>query len=106
MAYASTPGGLASYSSANKTLLKQDLEKALTDAFKATFLFDAGEDGEDIAKSFGKSAAGPLSDIIDEYVQNYIKSQIVQLIPKGTLTTAAGPVMGTASTLTSDILIN
>ena len=104
--YSSTPLGLSSYSGANKTLLKQDIEKALKDAFLATFFYGKGDDGDDIAESFAKTAAGPLSDIIDAYVQNYIKSQMIQLIPKGTLTTAAGPVMGTASTLTSDIIIN
>lgn len=104
--YTSTPLGLSSFSESNKILLKQDLEKALKDAFLATFFYGKGDDGDDIAESFAKTAAEPLSDIIDAYVQNYIKSQIIQLIPKGTLTTAAGPVAGTASTITSDITIN
>ena len=101
----SIPTGLSSFSSANKSILQQNLENVLTEAFKATFLFDAGDDGDDIAKSFGKAAAGPLSDVIDDYVVNYIKSQCIQLIPKGTLMSPTGPISGTASTLTSDIII-
>lgn len=104
--YSSTPLGLSSYSGANKTLLKQDIEKALKDAFSATFFYDKGDDGDDIANAFAKTASGPLSDIIDAYVQNYIKSQMIQIVPKGTLMTVAGLVTGTASTLTSDIIIN
>lgn len=101
----STSDGLTSFSAANKQILKRNLENILTRSFKATFLFGEGEDGQDIADAFGKTAAGPLSDVIDDYIQNYIKSQIIQLTPKSTLTTVAGPVTGTASTLTSDIII-
>lgn len=102
----SVPTGLTSFSSTNKSILKQNLESILTDSFKATFLFDMGEDGQDIANAFGKTAAGPLSDVIDDYVQNYIKSQLILLIPKGTLLSPVGPVTGNASTLTSDIIIS
>lgn len=105
--YTSTPLGLSSFSGANKTLLEQDLKKVLKDAFLATFFYGKGDDGDDIAESFAKTASGPLSDIIDAYVQNAIKSQMIQLVPKGTLVTPmGGPVTGTASTLTSDIIIN
>lgn len=100
------PTGLTSFSVANKSTLKQNLENILIESFKATFLFGASEDGQDIAEAFGRTAAGPLSEAIDDYVQNYIRSQVIQLIPKGTLTTITGPVTGTASTLTSDIMIS
>lgn len=101
------PTGLISFSVANKEILRQNLENILTESFKATFLFGVSEDGEEIAEAFGKTAAGPLSTVIDNYVQNYIRSQAIQLIPKGTLVTPlGGPVTGTASTLTSDIIIS
>ena len=103
--YTSTPLGLSSFSEANKTLLRQDLEKALKDAFLATFFYGKGDDGDDIAESFAKTAAGPLSDIIDTYVQNCIRSQMIQIVPK-TLVAGPVPVTGSMSTLTSDIIIN
>lgn len=102
----SNPAGLSSFSTASKNILKQNLENILIESFKATFLFGEGEDGQDIADAFGKTAAGPLADVIDDYIQNYIKSQVIQLIPKGTLMTPVGPVTGNASTLLSDIVIN
>lgn len=105
----SVPTGLSTFSANNKNILKTNLENILADAFKATFIYDdpdnPSEDSEDIAKSFAKTAAGPLSDIIDDYIQNYIKSQLIQLIPQGKLITPVGPLTGIASTLTSDITI-
>ena len=103
--YNSIPTGLDSFTQANSPLLKQNIENILKEAFKATFLYGAGEDGEDIAKAFAQTAASPLADTIDDYINKAIKSQMIQIVPK-TLMAGTFPVTGQMSTLLSDIIIN
>ncbi len=107
------PMGLDSFSSSNKQSLETNLENILTKAFKETFKYTDEEGnihsdyvlGDRIAENFGKGAAHDLAEVIDDYVKNYIKSQLIQLTPKGTLMAGTNPVTGNASTLLSDIII-
>lgn len=72
--------------SAAKVKLKEELKAALNDAFKeaykATFLYGGGEEGDFIASKFAKkgaeAAAGPIADAILNFVS---QAQIVGANP-------------------------
>lgn len=113
ISFTSVPTGLSSFSTANKKNLETNLENILTNAFRETFNYTSPDGtvhndfvlGDQMAKNFGKGAAPQLASVIDDYVQQCIKSQMITITPK-TLMSPTGPVSGTASTLTSDITIN
>ena len=113
ISFSSVPTGLSSFSAANKKILETNLENILINAYRETFKY-VGPDGtvhddyilgDTMAKNFGKGAAAQLASVIDDYVQQCIKSQMIQIIPK-TLLAGTAPVTGMMSTLTSDIIIN
>lgn len=72
--------------SAAKVKLQLDIQKALNDAFKeaykATFIYGAGDEGEIIATKFAmkgsEKAAGPIADAILSFIQ---QAQIVGINP-------------------------
>ena len=105
--------GLSTYAGPNKQILKQRIENTLKDAatkaLKSTFLYDSGEDGNEIADKFGQAmseAAGNIANAIDGYVRGCIKAQSIQIVPKGTLMSPMGPVTGMLSSIAQDIMIN
>lgn len=71
---------------AAKAKLQQDIQKALNDAFKeaykATFIYGGGDEGDSIAKKFAdkgaQTAAGPIADAILNFVS---QAQIVGVNP-------------------------
>jgi hypothetical protein len=71
---------------AAKAKLQQDIQKALNDAFKeaykATFIYGGGDEGDTIAKKFAdkgaQTAAGPIADAILSFVS---QAQIVGVNP-------------------------
>ncbi len=93
------------FSSSNKKSLELNIKNILKEAYKSTFLYgESGEDGEQMAENFASTASGPLAETIDEYVQKYIKSQMLQITPK-TLVAGPMPVTGSISTATGDVVI-
>ena len=78
---------------AAKAKLLIDVQNALYDGFKKTYLFGAGDDGEEIAMNFAQTAAQPIADAVYNFVT---QAQVV-----GTVTGivaaagAMGPVTGT-----------
>lgn len=71
---------------AAKAKLQQDIQKALNDAFKeaykATFIYGCGDEGDSIATKFAdkgaQTAAGPIADAILNFVS---QAQIVGTNP-------------------------
>lgn len=71
---------------AAKAKLQQDIQKALNDAFKeaykATFIYGTGDEGDSIAKKFAdkgaQTASGPIADAILNFVS---QAQIVGVNP-------------------------
>lgn len=59
---------------AAKTKLQMDLQNALKDGYKATFILGAGDNGEEMATKFAQKAAGPMADAILNFVS---QAQIV-----------------------------
>lgn len=53
---------------AAKAKLQLDLQNALKDAFKATFILGPGDEGENIANRFAQKGAGPMADAILNFV--------------------------------------
>lgn len=60
--------------SAAKAKLQMDIQNALKDGFKATFILGDGNDGDMIATKFAQKASGPMADAILSFVQ---QAQIV-----------------------------
>lgn len=79
---------------AAKAKLLLDVQKALYDGFKKTFILGAGDDGEMIAMNFAKTAAQPMADAIYNFVT---QAQITGTNSMGVVagTCAVGPVTGT-----------
>ena len=83
---------------AAKAKLQQDIQKALNDAFKeaykATFIYGGGDEGDTIAKKFAdkgaQTAAGPIADAILAFIQ---QAQIVGANPV-VQTIIATPMVG------------
>lgn len=96
--------GLSTFSAANKTILEQNIKEALKKGFEATYLFDIGEDGEEIAQQFADVCGPALTTAIDNYIQAAIKSQSIMITPAA-LVSPAGPCTGVMSSMT-DIQIN
>lgn len=71
---------------AAKAKLQQDIQKALNDAFKeaykATFIYGGGDEGDSIATKFAdkgaQTAAGPIADAILNFVS---QAQVVGTNP-------------------------
>ena len=83
---------------AAKAKLQQDIQKALNDAFKeaykATFIYGGGDEGDSIATKFAdkgaQTAAGPIADAILAFIQ---QAQIVGANPV-VQTIIATPMVG------------
>lgn len=60
--------------SAAKAKLQMDIQNALKDGFKATYLLGDGDDGDTMAMKFAQKASGPMADAILSFVQ---QAQIV-----------------------------
>lgn len=95
--------GTDTYSSANSTIFKQNVEAILKEGVQSLFMFGDGEFGDDMANNFAKAISGPLCDAIDDYVANMIKSQNIIITPAA-LVSPVGPVTGSMTT-TTDIQI-
>ena len=84
--------------SAAKAKLQMDIQNALNDAFKeaykATFIYGGGDEGETIATKFAdkgaQTAAGPIADAILSFIQ---QAQIVGVNPL-VQTIVATPTVG------------
>lgn len=78
--------------SAAKTKLEMDVEKALEDAFYASYIFDPGEVGKEKASKFAKKAAKPITEAIYNFIS---QAQIVGTV-NGSVngTCPVGPVTG------------
>jgi hypothetical protein len=79
--------------SAAKSKLQADIQKALYDAYKATFILGAGDEGDNIAKKFAMKGAEPIANAVFDFIS---QAQIVGVI-NGVVTGASpvGPVTGT-----------
>ena len=82
----------------NKTILKNNIESAMTDAFERALLTITDADGESksftarqVAGNFAKICAEALSEAIDDY----IRSAQITITPAG-LSAPNGPVSGVA----------
>lgn len=91
--------GTDAYSTANSTILKQNIEAALKEGIQSLFMFGDGEFSDDMANNFAKAISGPLSKAIDDYVANMIKSQNIIITPAA-LISPVGPVTGAMTTMT------
>lgn len=60
--------------SAAKSKLQIDIQNALKDGFKATYIFGDGDEGDLMATKFAQKASGPIADAILSFVQ---QAQIV-----------------------------
>ena len=59
---------------AAKAKLQLDIMNALEKAYKSTFIYGAGEEGNEIAQKFAQEAAGPMADAILNFIS---QAQIV-----------------------------
>ena len=78
---------------AAKVKLQADIQQALFDAFKETFILGAGEEGENIAMKFAKKGAQPIADAVYNFVTQAQITGTVNGIVTGTC--GVGPVSGT-----------
>jgi len=85
--------------SAAKLTFQQDIQKALYDAFKATFSLGAGEMGDEIAMKFAEKGAPEITDAIYKFL---LQASITGTLP-GTIvgTCAVGPVTGTSTAIST-----
>ena len=91
--------GASLFSEQNKKILETNIENALKEGFKSTFLFGDSEYAEDVANNFAKTAAPSISNAIDDYIKNMILSQNILITPTA-LISPVGPVSGAMSTMT------
>ena len=96
--------GLSAFSAANKTIFEQNVKEALKKGFEATFMFDVGDDGKEMAQMFADVCGPALTNAIDSYIQAAIKSQMIMITPV-TLMSPVGPCTGVMTSAT-DIQIN
>lgn len=78
---------------AAKITFQQDIEKALEDAFKATFITGAAGYGEEIAKKFAAKGAPAIADAIYKYITQAQITGVINGVVTGTC--AASVVSGT-----------
>lgn len=78
--------------SAAKSKLEIDVEKALTDAFYASYIFDPGEVGKEKASRFAKKAAKPITEAIYNFISQAQIVGTVNGVVNGAC--AVGPVSG------------
>ena len=65
---------------AAKIKLQMDIEKALKEAFKSTFIYSGGEEGDELASIFAKKGSGPIADAVYDFVTSAsIKGQNAML---------------------------
>ena len=78
---------------AAKVKLQMDIQQALYDAFKATYIYGGGDEGDTIAMNFAKKGAQPIADAVLNFVS---QAQVVGTI-NGivTATCPVGPASGT-----------
>lgn len=76
-----------------KAKLQADIQKALYDAYKATFIYGAGDEGDNIAMKFAQKGAPAIADALLNFVS---QAQVVGTI-NGVVTAACavGPANGT-----------
>lgn len=85
--------------SAAKTKLQQDIQKALEDAFKATFIMGSGDFGDEIARKFAQKGAKPIADAIDSFIKQAQITGTINGIVTGTC--GVGPVSGSNTDILS-----
>lgn len=78
--------------SAAKSKLEIDVEKALTDAFYASYIFDPGEVGKEKASRFAKKAAKPITEAIYNFITQAQITGTINGIVNGV--SPVGPVTG------------
>jgi hypothetical protein len=78
---------------AAKAKLQTDIQQALFDAFKATFIYGAGNEGDNLAQRFSQKGAPKIADAVFDFIS---QAQIVGTI-NGIVNAASpmGPVSGT-----------
>ena len=78
---------------AAKAKLQADIQKTLYEAYKATFIYGAGQEGDQIAMKFAQKAAPGMADALLQFIS---QAQVVGTIT-GVVTGACpvGPVSGT-----------
>lgn len=78
---------------AAKAKLQSDIQQALYDAYKATFIYGGGDEGDNIAMNFAKKGAPAIADAVLNFVT---QAQVVGTI-NGIVTAscAVGPASGT-----------
>lgn len=77
---------------AAKVKLEMDVEKALADAFYASYIFDPGDVGKEKADKFAKKAAKPITEAIFNFVSQAQIVGTINGIVNGAC--AVGPVSG------------
>lgn len=79
--------------STQKSIFKQQVTKALEDAFLATFILGNGDEGKNISKRFANKAAGPLVDAIEDFIKSARISGTHALLPSEVVS-PMGPCTG------------
>lgn len=93
--YVSMPfASVAAFTSTNQQIMKTRIKNALKKAFKSTYLYDDGEDGDEVAEKFANTAAGPITDAVVGFVDGCIKAQSITINVPPTVTSPAGPCTG------------
>lgn len=90
MPFAST----SAYKNANKQIMKMRIKNTLKKAFKSTFLYADGEDGDEVAEKFAETASEPLTNTIVDFVEGCIKAQSITITVPPTVTSPVGPCTG------------
>ena len=78
---------------AAKAKLQSDIQQALYDAYKATYIYGGGNEGEEIAMKFAQKGAPAIADAVLNFVT---QAKVVGTI-NGIVTGAGamGPITGT-----------
>lgn len=85
---------VTAFTSANQQIMKTRIKNALKKAFKSTYLYDDGEDGDEVAEKFASTAAGPITDAVVGFVDGCIKSQLITITVPPTVLSPMGPCSG------------
>lgn len=85
---------VAAFTSANQQIMKTRIKNALKKAFKSTYLYDDGEDGDEVAEKFANTAADPITDAVVGFVDGCIKAQSITITVPPTVASPMGPCSG------------
>lgn len=85
---------VSAFNSANKKIMKMRIKNTLKKAFKSTFLYADGDDGDEVAEKFAETASEPLTNTIVDFVEGCIKAQSITITVPPTVTSPMGPCTG------------